>query len=99
MTRYNSGHTRVAFATRVRMLRQHPELWRQVPGGITRQQWMRDPALRQLWREVHAFMRANCLISANTDETGLNVAKIVAAVRELDDRERATAARLEAARG
>lgn len=84
MTAYNSGHGSEAFATRVRMLRQHPEVWRQVPAGASDRQWMDDRALRQLWAEIVEFLRGCGLVSVHTLARDVNVPKIVNAVRRLE---------------
>lgn len=84
--RHNAGHGPDAFATRVRMLRQHPEVWRQVPTGVTRRQWMTDPALRQLWAEIAEFLRGAGLLSVHTYARDVNVPKLIEAVRDLESR-------------
>lgn len=83
--RYNSGHSLEAFATRVRMLRQHPEVWRQAPAGATPRQWKEDPALRQLWQEVAVFLMDCGLLSVHTAPRDLNVPKLLDAVRKVED--------------
>lgn len=85
---YNAGHGSDAFATRVRTLRQHPEVWRQFPDGITFDDYRRVPARRQLWDEIVAFLRSCGVVSAKTASIDVNVPKLIAAVRELERREK-----------
>jgi len=81
---YNAGHGRHAFATRVRAIRQHPEVWRQVPDGLTVDDYRRGGAGRQLWDFVAAFLRTYGLLSEHTASIDVNVPKLVAAVRRLE---------------
>ncbi len=82
--RYNAGHSRHAFATRVRMLRQHPEIWRQMPNGITVADFRRGGAERQLWIEIVDFLRSCGLVSESTTPIDVNVPKLIAAVRAVE---------------
>jgi hypothetical protein len=82
--RYNAGHGREAFATRVRMLRLHPEVWRQVPDGFTVADYWGSSARRQLWVAVVGFLRSCGLVAAGTSPLDVNVPKLIAAVRRLE---------------
>ncbi len=80
----NVGHGPDAFATRVRVLSLHPEVWRQVPAGVTDYHWRESRALRQLWAEIVEFLRGGGLISVHTHARDVNVPKLVRAARELE---------------
>lgn len=81
---YNWGHGRAAFATRVRCLRQHPEIWKAVPNGLSVRGFYDRPAERQLWSEVVDFLRGYGLVADTTFAVDVNVPKLIAAVRELE---------------
>lgn len=84
MTAYNAGRGPDVFATRVRMLRQHPEVWRQAPAGATHRQWLEDPSLRLLWAEMAEFLRGAGLLSVHTRARDVNVPRLVDTVRALE---------------
>lgn len=69
---------------RIRALRQHPEIWRAVPNGITRSMIATNAGAAASWIEVEHFLIAFGLASPNTIPYDINVPKLIRLVRELE---------------
>jgi hypothetical protein len=77
-------YANATFDDRVRVLVDHPEIWRAWPAGDIRPaDFQNHVGIRALWLEVVRFLQARGLASNQTMPIDINVPKLMARVREL----------------
>jgi hypothetical protein len=77
------------FRARVRALLLHPEIWRQVPDGLSIEFCRSNAGAATVWRQTVDFLKSYGLVGPSTLPFDVNVPKLIAAVRTLEHARRA----------